>query len=30
MREIRTELIGELLKDYKKPEDITGEDGLLK
>jgi len=30
MREIRTELIDELLKDYKKPEDITGDDGLLK
>ena len=30
MREIRTELIDELLKDYEKPEDITGDDGLLK
>ena len=28
--EIRTELIDELLKDYQKPEDIIGEDGLLK
>jgi hypothetical protein len=27
--EIRTELIYELLKDYQKPEDIIGENGLL-
>jgi putative transposase len=27
---IRTELVDELLKDYKKPEDILGENGLLK
>jgi putative transposase len=27
---IRTELIDELLKDYKKPEDMVGENGLLK
>ena len=27
---IRTELIDELLKDYKKPEDLVGENGLLK
>ena len=26
----RDELIDELLKDYKKPEDIIGENGLLK
>ena len=30
MSEIRPELIDELLKDYKKPEDITGDNGLLK
>ncbi len=30
MNEIDPTLIDELLKDYKKPEDITGEDGLLK
>jgi putative transposase len=28
--EIKTELIDELLKDYQKPEDIIGENGLLK
>jgi putative transposase len=28
--EIRTALIDELLKDYQKPEDIMGENGLLK
>ena len=28
--EIKTELIDELLKDYRKPEDIIGEHGLLK
>jgi len=28
--EIRSELIDELLKDYQKPEDIIGENGLLK
>ena len=27
---IKTELIDELLKDYQKPEDIVGENGLLK
>ena len=27
---IRTELIDELLKDYQKPEDLVGENGLLK
>ena len=30
MSKIRPELIDELLKDYKKPEDITGDNGLLK
>lgn len=30
MERIRPELIDELLKDYRKPEDITGEGGLLK
>ena len=30
MSEINPDLIDELLKDYKKPEDITGENGLLK
>lgn len=30
MSKINTDLIDELLKDYKKPEDITGDDGLLK
>ena len=30
MSTIRPELIDELLKDYEKPEDITGENGLLK
>ena len=29
-KEIRPELIDELLKDYKHPEDITGSDGILK
>jgi len=28
--EIKTEVIDELLKDYQKPEDIIGENGLLK
>jgi putative transposase len=28
--DIKTELIDELLKDYQKPEDIIGENGLLK
>lgn len=28
--EIKNELLDELLKDYRKPEDILGEDGLLK
>jgi putative transposase len=27
---IKKELLDELLKDYKKPEDILGENGLLK
>ena len=27
---IRKELIDELLKEYKNPEDLTGENGLLK
>lgn len=30
MQEIRPELIDELLRGYKKPEEITGEGGLLK
>jgi len=30
MSKINTDLIDELLKDYKKPEDITGDNGLLK
>ena len=30
MSKIRPKLIDELLKDYKKPEDITGDNGLLK
>ena len=30
MSSIDPDLIKELLKDYKKPEDITGPDGLLK
>ena len=30
MSKIRPELIDELLKDYTKPEDIIGDDGLLK
>ena len=30
MNKLRPELIDELLKDYKKPEDIIGEDGLIK
>lgn len=30
MSKIRPELIEELLKDYKKPDDIIGDDGLLK
>ena len=29
-REIEDELIDNLLKDYKKPEDLIGENGLLK
>ena len=29
-KKIRPELIDELLKDYKQPEDITGSDGILK
>lgn len=28
--EIRPELLDELIKDYKNPEDLTGENGLLK
>ena len=27
---IKPEVINELLKDYKKPEDVLGENGLLK
>jgi putative transposase len=27
---IRTELLDELIKDYKNPEDLLGENGLLK
>ncbi|MBZ0105432.1 MAG: IS256 family transposase [Sulfuricella denitrificans] len=30
MTEIRNELLDELLKDYKNPEDLIGKDGLLK
>ena len=30
MNKINTDLIDELLKDYKKPEDITGDNGILK
>ena len=30
MSKINPDLIDELLKDYQKPEDITGDDGLLK
>ena len=30
MSKINTDLIDELLKDYQKPEDITGDNGLLK
>ena len=29
MPPIRRELLDELLKDYQKPEDLLGEDGLL-
>lgn len=29
MPPIRPELLDELLKDYQKPEDLLGEDGLL-
>ncbi len=29
MPPIRPELLDELLKDYKKPEDLLGQDGLL-
>lgn len=29
MPPIRPELLDELLKDYQKPEDMLGEDGLL-
>ena len=28
--EIRKELLDELIKDYRKPEDLIGETGLLK
>ena len=28
--EIKKELLDELLKDYQKPEDVIGENGLLK
>ena len=30
MEEIKPELVDELLKGYQKPEDIIGENGLLK
>ena len=30
MSKINTDLIDELLKDYQKPEDIIGDNGLLK
>jgi putative transposase len=30
MEEIKPELIDELLKGYQKPEDLIGENGLLK
>ncbi len=30
MTEIRNEVLDELLKDYKNPEDLIGENGLLK
>jgi len=30
MSEINKDLIKEFLKDYKKPEDIIGKDGILK
>ena len=30
MSEINKDLIKELLKDYKKPEDLIGKDGILK
>jgi len=30
MAEIRQELLEELLKDYERPEDLTGPDGVLK
>lgn len=30
MKKINPDLIDELLKDYKKPEDITGDNGILK
>jgi hypothetical protein len=29
MPPIRPELLDELLKDYKKPDDLLGQDGLL-
>lgn len=29
MTEIRNEVLDELLKDYRKPEDLLGRDGLL-
>ena len=29
MRYVLSELLDELLKDYKKPEDIIGENGIL-
>lgn len=28
--EIRKEILDELIKDYKNPEDLLGEEGLLK
>ena len=30
MKEIRKELLDELLEDYEKPEDLLGDEGLLK
>lgn len=30
MKDIRKELLDELLEDYEKPEDLLGEEGLLK
>ena len=30
MKEIRKELLDELLEDYEKPEDLLGDEGLLR